>query len=88
MKITPALPLAALALLCACQDHPAQRTPTEPEAAAAAPAGPSSSAAAEPTGNTVCDTYTDRLASLRAESAPDAEEVAAYEAMAADACDN
>ena len=88
MKPTSALTLAALALLCACQDHPAQRTPTGPEAPVVSPAAPSSSAAAEPTGNTVCDTYTDRLASLRAESAPDAEEVAAYEAMAADACDN
>ncbi|HEX8274375.1 MAG TPA: hypothetical protein VF615_17185 [Longimicrobiaceae bacterium] len=87
MKPTSALTLAALALLCACQDHPAQRTPTGPEAAAS-PAGPSASAAAEPTGNTVCDTYTDQLASLRAESTPDAEEVAAYEMLAADACDN
>jgi cytochrome c5 len=88
MKPTSVLSLAALALLCACQDRLAQRTPTEPEAAAASPAGPSASAAAAPTGNTVCDTYTDQLASLRAESAPDAEEVAAYEALAADACDN
>ncbi len=87
MKPTSVLPLAALALLCACQDRPAQRTPTEPEAAAA-PAGPSASTAAGPTGNTVCDTYTDQLATLRAESAPDADEVAAYEALAADACDN
>lgn len=88
MKPTSVLSLAALALLCACQDRPARSNPTEPETAAASPAGPSSSAAAEPTGNTVCDTYTDRLASLRAESTPDAEEVAAYEALAADACDN
>lgn len=87
MKPTSVLPLAALALLCACQDRPAQRTLTEPEAAAS-PAGPSASAAAEPTGNTVCDTYTGQLATLRAESAPDADEVAAYEALAADACDN
>ena len=84
MKPTSAVSLAALALLCACQDRPAQRTPTEPEA----PAGASASAAAESTGNTVCDTYTGQLAALRAESAPDAEEVAAYEALAADACDN
>ena len=89
MKPHRILPLAALALLCACQDR-AQQNPTEPEsAAAAAPAGASHSAAGTAsTGNTVCDAYTDRLAGLRAESAPDAGEVATYEALAADACDN
>ncbi|HEU0078826.1 MAG TPA: hypothetical protein VFQ76_14325 [Longimicrobiaceae bacterium] len=88
MKLTSTLPLAALVLLCACQDRAQQQSPTEPQAAAA-PAGPSLSTGSDaPTAYTVCDTYSDRLASLRAESSPDADEVAAYEALAADACDN
>lgn len=86
MKLRSILPLAALALICACQDGARQPTLTEPPAAAAAPSLSATPGAT--TGNTVCDTYTAHLASLRAESAPDANEVAAYEALAADACDN
>ena len=92
MKLPSMLPLAALVLLCACQDRAQQRTPTEPEAEAPA-AAPSRSTGETSTASTVCESYEGQLGALRVELAEHpgdsglAEQVAAYEAIISDACD-
>lgn len=92
MKLTPVLPLAALVLLCACQDRASQRTLTGPDEAPAA-AAPARSTGEASDASTVCESYAGQLGTLRTELAerPDdsavAEQVAAYEAIISDACD-
>ena len=92
MKLLPTLPLAALVLLCACQDRAQRPTPTEPQAEAPA-AAPSRSTGEASVASTVCESYEGQLGALRLELAENpgdaglAEQVVAYEAIISDACD-